>query len=212
MTHRLYCQNNNHNLIGFENESLELGSNYLALNGEVPDEKLRELFKSLTYVQGSTLFWIGDFLNTVEARRGEAYAKAYEMTDYSSGTLRNAKSVCKRIPRELRVNLSYKHHEAALGLTKNAAVAVDFLRKAEKLGQTVKVMSQSIRLALADSKPDPEKDRLEYNDEEMLLVLKSFGIIHRFLENTTSATFGLKKRYVLAELESLTKLAQEVCN
>jgi hypothetical protein len=193
--------------------NVELGANYLKCNADLADKELAEVFKALSLMQGSTLFWVGDFLNTLEMKKGEAYAKAYAATDYSPQTLWKAKAVCKKIPRELRVDLSYSHHKEALEESKsNLAVAVDFLRKAEKERQSVKELRQSIRFALRDSVPNPETDRIEEIDPVTLQLQDAFFTIRRFLENTTSTTFGMRKAFVRAELETLAAWAQAVCN
>ena len=191
---------------------VELGSNYLTAQPDISEQELRAAFQAVSLMQGSTLFWAGDLLNAVETRKGEAYAKAYAATDYTPGTLWVAKSVCKKIPRHLRCGLSYTHHREALIEAKgNVAVAVDFLCKAEAARQSVKEMRQSIRFALADSVPNPETDRIEVIDPETLQLQDAFFTIRRFLENTTSTAFGMRKAFVRAELETLTEWAQSVC-
>jgi hypothetical protein len=212
MNDRLDTPPLNTNLIGLATDNLELGTNYLEFKGDVSDEQLIQIFKSLSYVQGSTLFWIGDFLNTIEMKKGEAYAKAYALSDYTPGTLWVAKSVCKKLPRHLRCNLSYTHHREALIESKgNMPVAVDFLRKAEAAGLTVKEMRQSIRRALADSLPSQETNEINVIDPEMLRIQDALFTIRRFLENTNSSTFALRKEFVRAELETLLEWAQAVC-
>jgi len=192
---------------------VELGTNYLTVNPDITDKELKETFRAVSIMQGSTLFWAGDLLNAVEAKKGEAYARAYAATDYTPGTLWVAKSVCKKLPRQLRCGLSYTHHREALIEAKgNVAVAVDFLRKAEAAKQNVKEMRRSIRLALADSVPSPETNTVNVIDLETLQLQDAFYTIRRFLENTTSTTFSMRKAFVRAELETLAEWARQVCS
>lgn len=193
--------------------TVELGKNYLRLTDKnTSDQDLSKIFNSLSYMAGCSLFWLGDFLCAVEERKGENYAKAYTLTDYAPGTLWVAKSVCKKLPPEKRVNLSYSHHkESLVEAHGDPELALQYLKQAEAKNQSVSQMRKEIRLSLASTATDENKDTILQQDSEFLAVMDAFVTLRRFLENTTSKTFHVKRGYVLAEIEELNTLAQKVC-
>jgi len=199
-------------LIPLSMPNVELGTNYLKFNSPPTDGDFSQVFKALNAMQQSSLWWIGDFLANVELKKGEAYARAYTLTDYSGSTLWGAKSVCKRIPVELRLNLSYSHHKEALGLTGDVALALEFLRQAEQEKLSVKQMRKQIVLSLGDPTKQEKTTLREVIDPETLQLQDAFYTIRRFLENTTSTSFSMRKAFVRAELETLAEWAQEICS
>lgn len=71
----------------------------------------------LRFMQGSIMFWIGDWLNYGEHRYGETYSQAMDETSYSYQTLANAKWVSSRVPlSRRRENLSFEHHKEVADL------------------------------------------------------------------------------------------------
>lgn len=79
-------------------------------------ERWEEIGKQLKLIEGSVLWWIGDWLNYGESKYGETYSQALEATDYSYDTLKQAKRVSARYEMGNRLpNLSWLHHRDALG-------------------------------------------------------------------------------------------------
>jgi len=200
-----------HDTIGTPLAKVELGENYLDIKGALSDRELSEVFRSLSRMQGASLWWIGDFLNSAATTKGEAYAKAYLATDYAPATLWEAKSVCGRIPKESRVNLSYSHHKEALGIAKDTTLAIRFLKTAEQEGLSVKQLRKTIIEALGERQDRKVVATKTIIDSESVALDNAFSTIRNFLANTTSTTFDMKKRNVLAELETLAEMAKEVC-
>lgn len=187
-------------------QKVTLGANFLTVDGSMTDSELNDLFRSLSFVQGSTLFWVGDCLNIAHERKGEAYARAVAATDYCAQTLYNAKHVCKSFPIDQRLSLSFSHHEQALAECKgDATKARKFLKQAQENNLSVSEMRKTIRLALADApKPEPS---VVTPDVSFLGVMDAILVIKRFLNNITSTTLEMKRGYLRAELDELCKLA-----
>jgi len=192
-----------------DSSAFELGKNYLRVNESASDEELRQAFATLSNAHGSSLFWIGDLLAHVEAKKGAMYSRAMEETSYAKGTLKNAKSLAQRFPRELRTGLSYSHHFEALSNCKgNIQLALKYLGEAERLNYDVRTMRRAIRVDLQEEAPKKETVVL---DTEFIYLLDSFDRIRAFLQNVTSTEFAQKKAFVLGELEELMELARKVC-
>jgi hypothetical protein len=65
----------------------------------------------LQHVQGSLLWWLGDWARQGEQEFGEAFAQGVYASGYTEKTIRNAMSVCKHIPpSRRREKLSFSHH------------------------------------------------------------------------------------------------------
>jgi hypothetical protein len=225
---QLYTQNYNHNLIGLNSDNVELGANYLHLKEGVSSADLVSIFKSLTYIQ--------DFLNQATARkekeelaklesvelnnekklkqaysRAEAYAALYESTSYEPQTLRVAKLVCKRFPREIRTSVSFSHHrESLIESGGNVKMALEFLHLAERENLSVKDMRKAMRLDI--------KSRLEtaiatseiINDPQYIRARDAIFSIRRYLETVDSSTHPIARGFIIAEIESLYELSQAV--
>lgn len=88
----------------------------LSIPEGVEFERWEEIGKQLKLIEGSVLWWIGDWLNYGESKYGETYSQALEATDYSYDTLKQAKRVSARYEMGNRLpNLSWLHHRDALG-------------------------------------------------------------------------------------------------
>jgi hypothetical protein len=73
---------------------------------------------ALKNVEGSIMWWIGDWLRYGEQRKwGEKYTHAVEATGFDIGTLRNAKSLAGTFDlSRRRDNLSWSHHAEVAAL------------------------------------------------------------------------------------------------
>lgn len=192
--------------------AIELGTNYLRIPSELPKEKLSEIFDTLKHLQGSTLFWLGDFLNTIEIRYGETYKALLEATDYDPGTLQVAKSVCKKLPPEVRLNLSYSHHKEALVESKgDSKLALKYLKEAQEAGLKVRDMRKAIRLESMDPKADEVRDAMPELDTEWLNVQNAFVTMRHYLGKVTSSTERSRRTFLIQSLEELSALASKVC-
>lgn len=87
----------------------------LSIREGVSFEQWEAIGSQLRVMEGSVLWWIGDWLNYGEKSYGETYAQALDATDYDVGTLRNAKWVASQFELSSRDdNLSWTHHRFAL--------------------------------------------------------------------------------------------------
>ena len=76
----------------------------------------QEIGEQLKTIEGSVMWWIGDWLNFGESHYGETYSQALEITEYDEGTLRNAKWVADQYEMSLRNdNLTWHIHRIAIG-------------------------------------------------------------------------------------------------
>lgn len=184
-----------------------IGRNFLKVAEDATDEDLKEIFKYLETCNGGLLFFIGDFLNEVELRKGQAYAKSYSMTSYAPSTLYNAKNLCRYFPRELRTNLSFTHHYTALGECRgDVEMARGFLLEAEKEGLSFRELRTLIREKIRDANPEPEEPETEAN-KQLLQLMDSFNIIADCLRNLNAGTPILIRNYLSEELMKLNTLA-----
>jgi hypothetical protein len=196
---------------------VELGTNYLKLNPGVTDQDLGAIFSSLNTMAGASLFWIGDLMCHVESAKGEHYTKAFEDSGYEPQTLRNAKSVCKTFPPEVRANLSFSHHaeaknEAKLNDEFDLDFAVKFLKMAEAANLSVKQMRTLIRTEIKDQREQEEpvktKDIL---DKDFLMAKDAVFSLIRYLEQMDSSTSTVAQRAIFEEIQNLYALAVRVC-
>lgn len=83
----------------------------LRFSGEPSYAEWAEVGARLRDIERSIHWWIGDWLLWGEARWGEMYTQAMEMTGYEYGTLATDKWVASRFEFSSRdENLSHKHH------------------------------------------------------------------------------------------------------
>ncbi|MDR3401116.1 MAG: hypothetical protein P4L99_01355 [Chthoniobacter sp.] len=189
------------------NTPIELGRNYLSIPEETTDSELHAIGNGLRDIQGSNLFWCGDYLLALENRKGAHYAKQHEAMHYAPGTLHQAKYVCRNLPPHVRNSCSFTHHREALVETAgNPVQAVEFLKRAEAQNLTVSQMRKTIRLELHP--PAPKDEMPIVQDSEFLTVLDAVKTIARYLMKTDSKTLGIVKQYLLAEIETLFENAR----
>jgi len=107
----------------------------------------------LNQIEGSTQWWIGDWLNHGELKWGEKYKEAEEKTDFDYGYMRNLKLVSKNIELSRRRDkLSFAHHQEVAPFEPGEQ---DYwLDEAEKNNWTRKELRQQIRESKIE-KADP---------------------------------------------------------
>lgn len=118
---------------------------------------------------GSSInWWVGDWLNYGEAKWGEMYAQAIEVTGWEYQRLANAKHVSERVQFYLRKeNLSWTHHSYVASLP--ADEQAKWLTLAEEEGWT----SRELKEVVTNEKRLP----LESKGDERLL--KKGGYVQR---------------------------------
>src|ERR1700689_5273054 len=97
----------------------------LSQSGWSPDSDLdltqwRAVGGSLGRLGRYSQWWIGDWLMYARGKWGEMYAEAVKITGYDYGSLRNMASVAQAFELSRRRDkLSYAHHVAVAGLTRD---------------------------------------------------------------------------------------------
>jgi len=120
----------------------------------------------LRAIEGSVMWWIGDWLNFGERAYGEEYTQALDATGYEDGTVRDAKWVSATYDLSDRSDkLSWTHHRFAAGLSSKDRGEV--LRQAEENNWSVR------------------KTRLE--------VTRRQNVVGTFPSGTTCTTADLKR-------------------
>ena len=129
----------------------------LVFDNQVTYEQWEDSGRRLRMVEGSVLWWIGDWLNFGERKWGEMYSQALDETDYDAGTLRNAKYVSSRVDlSRRRDNLSYSHHAEVASF--EAKEQEKWLAKAEQKDWGHRELRQAIRDSKAiEAPPLPDK-------------------------------------------------------
>ena len=89
----------------------------LVVEGSPTYEQWEAVGRRLQYVRAAVHWWIGDWLNEGEARWGERYAQAVDLTGYTSQTLMNDKWVASRVQfSRRREELPFSHHAEVAAL------------------------------------------------------------------------------------------------
>jgi len=89
----------------------------LVLRPGLSRESWDALGKQLSRVEKAVLWWIGDWLNYGEREYGETYTEALEETDYSLGTLQQAKFVAAHVePLSRLKDVPWSIHQAVATL------------------------------------------------------------------------------------------------
>lgn len=122
--------------------ALELPENLSYDEWEMVGSKLKS-------IEGSILWWVGDWLNFGERKYGETYSQALDATEKNYQTLADAKWVAGRFGFSFRnENLSWSHHRVAAG-EENPTRWLDL---AEKEGWTKEDLRRQIQLSRRDSR------------------------------------------------------------
>jgi hypothetical protein len=143
------------NLIRFDwlPESVAISPVGILFTGEIPYEAWSQLMAALSQLEGAAQWAIGDALNYGEAKYGEKYSQAMEVTGLSYQALANYSWVAKNVPVEnRRQGLSWTHHRVVAKLS--AAEQHKVLEQAEAGGWGAEVLADMVN---ADSEKPPEK-------------------------------------------------------
>jgi len=121
----------------------------LTFSSDINFDEWEMIGQTLNQIEGSTQWWIGDWLNTGEQKWGEKYKEAEERTGFDYETLKGSKWVSSSI--ELcrrRHNLSWSHHQEVAPF--EADKQDYWLDRAEKEELT----RQELRRLIKESKPE----------------------------------------------------------
>ena len=124
----------------------------LILSDHLNYEQWESLGMTLRTMEGSVLWWIGDWINYGERKYGEMYSQALDSTDYERGTLRKAKYLSSKIEMFRRRNLSWSHHMEVAKLEPEQQDHLLVKAETEKL--TCKQLREEVR---REALPEPEE-------------------------------------------------------
>ena len=116
------------------------------------DNDLKAIWSALVGIHKAHPFWVGDILNEIAKRHGDAAAKWATADDDAI----EAMKICEFLG-DRRFKLSWKHHrEAARECNRDRELALKWLQIAQDAGWSVANMRAAIRLELADRAPKPD--------------------------------------------------------
>lgn len=113
-------------------------------------EEWESVGKHLFSVGNSWQWWVGDWLNYGEAKFGETYKQAIDITGKSESSLQSVKSVSAEFEAGRRRKLSWTHHLEASYLGKENQEKL--LEKAEKEGMPTSWVRKEVKLIKSGSK------------------------------------------------------------
>lgn len=110
----------------------------------------------LCQANNSLGFWIGDWINYGEARWGEKYADAMDLTGFEKQTLEDFAYVARQVQISVRTEkLTFYHHRKVAPLKQEDQVY--WLKIADKKGLTARMLGASIMAGeVLTSLPDPQ--------------------------------------------------------
>jgi hypothetical protein len=115
-----------------------------------------EVGRSLANIHGSSLWWIGDWLNHGERTWAESYKSAEVLTRFDYGTLRNAAYIAASVEvSRRRDKLSWSHHSEVAHLDPQEQSR--WLHEAEKNNLTRQLFRASIKAGKVLTEDDYEK-------------------------------------------------------
>jgi hypothetical protein len=132
---------------------------------EMPYEDYERLGMYLGRMNRSCQWWIGDWLVFGEGAYGEKYAQAAFHTGLSESTLLNRASICRNIPREVRLpNVPFSTHAEVAGLPPREQRR--WLKKAEQGNWTREELRAAMKSTRTDSPPPslPEADAVQLEE------------------------------------------------
>jgi hypothetical protein len=113
------------------------------------DDDLKAMWSALVAIHKAHPFWVGDILNEIAKRHGDAAAKWATADDDAI----EAMKICEFLG-DRRFKLSWKHHrDAARECNRNRELALKWLQIAQDADWSVANMRAAIRLDLADRAP-----------------------------------------------------------
>lgn len=113
---------------------------------------------------------IGDLLNYMQGRFGEAYTQALEASDYSSGTAANVQWVARKVAPEVRrlETLTFDHHRAVAPLP--VEQQMEWLDKAEQEGLSARTLRKMIHKPQLPPPNDGRAKGIVYYEEGRLEI------------------------------------------
>tara|TARA_R110000824_G_scaffold140651_5_gene306792 strand:- start:4702 stop:5235 length:534 start_codon:yes stop_codon:yes gene_type:complete len=124
------------------------------ISDDLTFEDFEEGLKNCQVMANASLWTLGDILLYAEAKWGEKYAQAIELTKKSYATLSQAVRVSKSYPQDERlVDLSWSHHREAASI-KDKDQRRQLLEQAAREGWSRDTMRE---MATDESKPKEEK-------------------------------------------------------
>lgn len=125
----------------------------LVVQGQPTFEQCETMINRLHIVKDAVQMWLGDLLNYMEERWGEAYAQVVDGLDYAEGSLNNYQRVARQVPPPLRNEaLTYNHYAAVAPLPQEKQ-AYWLNRAAEE-----KLSTRSLRKLIHRPQPPPPND------------------------------------------------------
>jgi hypothetical protein len=117
--------------------AFEVSAVGLKVRGEVSLEEWEEAGRQLVKLNGSVMWWVGDWACYGAGRFGEKYDAVIAATGYEYQSIANAKWVASRVKfSRRRENLSFGHHAEVASLS--AGAQRDWLKRAEQEGWSVR--------------------------------------------------------------------------
>jgi hypothetical protein len=187
-----------------------LGNNYLEINGDPSNEEYRNAFEKLTEYKECTNWWIGDLLLHLEANDKDILITLGDKVGLNFKTLQNLKSLCKKIPKQLRVEgVSFQHHIYAWSETKNEGLMVEELKIAKTNNYSSQQMRTNIREKLSnhDKTVIPDIIRSKH-DISLTEAMNGILAIKRFINNAYSKVNDVERADFYNQFNDLADLVE----
>ena len=150
------------------------GKSGLEVEGSPDFDACNQAITTLKQVHGVIQLAIGDLLNYMQGRFGEAYAQALEASDYTSGTAANVQWVARSVPPEVRrLELNFDHHRAVAPLP--VEQQAEWLEKAEKESLSARALRRMIHKPQLPPPSDGRAKGIIYYEEGRLEIWCSNG-------------------------------------
>lgn len=111
--------------------------------------------KTLSAMQDSIPWWVGDWINYGEAKYGETYSQGLSLWDFGYQTLTNMAYVSRRYPPDQRTSLSWTHHRHAASMEPKERGAL--LKKAKDEEWTTRQLQIEVAKAKLKDTGDEEE-------------------------------------------------------
>jgi N6-adenosine-specific RNA methylase IME4 len=173
------------NLVPSGDAGLNLGAFRLARGGLTVDgtptyEEWERAGQAIRYMEGSVMWWVGDWLNYGEATYGEAYAQAVETTGLTYQTVADAKWIAKAVRFSSRKeSLTFGHHRVIAALPPESQA--ELLGEAERERLTIKQLTalvQKHNAALAVASAEAEGGCTTDDLWSLVRAGRTFGTVY----------------------------------
>jgi len=140
--------NNKTSVVTAETNALGLVGKVTRTSWEIPPgtefDDWQKAGNLLRDIEGSLMWWVGDWLAFGEKNYGETYSQAVDATEYGYETIRSAKWVAEKFQSVRRItDLSWGHHQAVAALEEKDADSI--LVRAMKDGWSIKDTREAAR-------------------------------------------------------------------